>query len=69
MALRIKYTGDCDCGGTMSSTTLDLSQDPGEEVVIDLDILGEFTIKCGECGDESFVPNISDYIVDSEELL
>lgn len=64
MSLRIKYTSECDCGGTMSSTTLDLSQDPGPEVEINLDMLGGMEIECNKCGDRAYVPDLSDYIED-----
>jgi hypothetical protein len=65
MAIRIKYIADCDCGGTMSMNELDLTQS-GSDVVINLDMLGDFTIQCGTCFDEAFVPNISDLIQDVE---
>jgi hypothetical protein len=66
MSLRIKYTAECGCGGTMSSTTLDLSQDPGPEVEINLDMLGGMVIECSDCADRAYVPDLSDYIEDVE---
>jgi hypothetical protein len=67
MPLLIKYTAECDCGGTMTSTELDLTQDGGDRVTINLDMLGDFTIECGACGDEGWVPAISDLIMDVEK--
>jgi len=66
MPLLIKYTAECECGGTMTSTTLDLTQEGGDRVVIDLDMFGGFTIECGQCNDQCWVPELSDHIVDVE---
>jgi hypothetical protein len=51
----------------MTSTELDLTQDGGDRVTINLDMLGDFTIECGACGDEGWVPAISDLIMDVEK--
>jgi hypothetical protein len=64
--LLIKYTTACDCGGTMSSTEMDLTQEPGGKVEIDLDWLGDMTLECNNCSDSAFLPAISDYIEDVE---
>lgn len=64
MSVRIKYTTSCDCGENMSATELDTTQEPGEEVVIDLDWLGDLKLTCAGCGDQAFLPNVSDYIED-----
>jgi hypothetical protein len=68
VSLIIKYTAECvsDCGGTMSLTELDLTQEPGGKVVIDLDLLGDMTIECDTCNTTAFVPNLSDYIEEVE---
>ena len=62
MPLLIKYTAECECGGTMTSTELDLTQEGGDRMTINLDMLGDFTIECGDCDDVAFVPNVSDLI-------
>jgi hypothetical protein len=62
MSLLIRYTSVCECGGTLTSTTLDLTQEPGGEVEIDLDMLGNMVIECLECGDKAFVPDLGDHI-------
>ncbi len=61
MAVRIRYTAECECGGTMAMNELDLTQS-GSDIVIDLDVLGDFTMQCNTCFEEAFVPNISDHI-------
>lgn len=66
MSLIIKYTAECNCGGTMTCTELDLTQEPGGKVVINLDMIGDMTIECDMCQDRAFVPNITDYIEDIE---
>jgi DNA-directed RNA polymerase subunit RPC12/RpoP len=66
VSLLIKYTSECECGGTLSSRTLDLSQNPGGEVEVDLDMLGEMVIECSECGRKVFVPDLSDYMEEVE---
>jgi hypothetical protein len=66
MSLIIKYTSECDCGGTMSSTTLDLSQEPDGMVEVNLDMLGDMIIECDMCQGRAFVPDLSDYIEDVE---
>jgi hypothetical protein len=62
MSLLIKYTAECECEGTMSSTTLDLSQDPGEKVEINLDMVGDMVLQCDSCGDRAYVPDLGDLI-------
>ncbi|UOD80329.1 hypothetical protein [Paenarthrobacter ureafaciens] len=64
MSLRITYTTSCDCGGEMTSTTLDLSQSPSDSVIIDLDMIGDMTLTCGSCDDQAFLPDLGDYIQD-----
>jgi hypothetical protein len=67
MSLRIKYMAACDCGGTMSSTTLDLSQEPSTEVEIDLDMLGDIILECDGCNDRAYLPDLRDYIQDVDQ--
>lgn len=67
MALNIQYRSECTCGGNFIMNELDLTQDPGERVVIDLDALGEFTMECDNCEDRVFVPNIGD-LIEGEEI-
>jgi hypothetical protein len=67
MALWIKYTAECDCGGTMSTKELDLSQEPGEKVEINLDMLGDFVLECNKCDDRTYVPQIMDYAENLED--
>jgi hypothetical protein len=66
MSLLIRYTSECECGDRLSSRTLDLSQNPGDEVEIDLDMLGEMVIECVACGRKAFVPDLGDYIEEVE---
>jgi len=66
MALLIKYEAECACGGTMGSSEVDLSQEAGHRVTINLDMLGDFTIECDRCGDQMWVPAISDHMQDVE---
>jgi hypothetical protein len=66
MALLIKYTSECECGGKFTMNTLDLTQEPGERVVIDLDMLGGVTMECDSCDDRVFLPELSDLIEDVE---
>jgi hypothetical protein len=51
----------------MTSTELDLTQEGGDRVTVNLDMLGDFTIECGDCGDVGWVPAISDLIMDVEK--
>ena len=63
MALTIEYQSSCsECEGTMTTSILDLSQNPGNKVTIDLDLFGDMDLRCQQCGHQSFVPAISDYI-------
>lgn len=64
MALMIRYEAECDCNGTYRASTLDLSQDPGGAVTINVDLLGDMSMRCDRCGDEIWVPAVSDYIED-----
>jgi hypothetical protein len=64
VSLIIKYVAECNCGGTMSCTELDLSQEPGGKVEVNLDMLGDVVIECDTCHDRAFVPDLSDYITD-----
>ena len=66
MALLIKYTSECGCGGKFTSNTLDLTQDPGERVVIDLDLLGGIILECDSCEARVFLPELSGLIEDVE---
>ena len=66
MSLIIKYTSECDCGGTMSCAELDLSQEPGGKVEVNLDMIGDMIIECDTCHDRAFVPNLADHIEDVE---
>jgi len=66
MSLIVTYKTACDCGESMTSTELDTAQEPGQEVVIDLDWLGDLTLTCEGCGDKAFLPAVSDYIADVE---
>lgn len=66
MSVQITYTIGCDCGGEMTSTTLDLSQDPSSSVTIDLGLLGQMTLTCGSCDDKAFLPDVADFIEDVE---
>ena len=66
MSILIKYTQECDCGGEMSCTELNLTQVPGGTVEISLDLLGEMTIECDTCHRRAYVPGIADYIEDIE---
>jgi DNA-directed RNA polymerase subunit RPC12/RpoP len=67
VSLLIKYTSECNnCGGTMSSTTLDLTQNPGETVEVNLDMLGDMTVECPACGHSAYIPGLADYIEDDE---
>jgi len=66
MSLIIKYEAECECGGTMSCTELNLTQEPGGQVVINLDMFGSMTIECDKCHDQMWVPAISDYMEDVE---
>jgi hypothetical protein len=60
--IRIKHTFECECGEELSSTTLDLSQEPGGTVEINLDMFGGFTLDCGACGRTYYVPDLCDHI-------
>lgn len=68
MSLIITYTAECvsDCGGTMSCVEMDLTQEPGGKVEIDLDMLGDMTLECNTCHTTAFLPNLSDYIEEVE---
>ena len=66
MSLLIKYVLDCTCGAIMSSTTLDLSQEPGGAVEVDLDMVGDMALDCPDCDRKWYVPNLSDYIEEVE---
>jgi len=66
MSLIIKYEAECECGGTMRCTELDITQEPGGTVVINLDMLGDMTIECDECHDRMWVPNLADHMEDVE---
>lgn len=66
MALQIKYTSECECGEQLSMLTLDLSQNPGTQVEINLDMVGEFTLECGYCRRNYYVPALSDYIMEAD---
>jgi hypothetical protein len=66
MSIRIKYKTACDCGESMTSTELDTTQQQGQEVLIDLDWLGDIILTCEGCGDKAFLPAVSDYIADVE---
>lgn len=67
MALLIKYVAECDCGGIMSFKELDLSTEPGEDVVISLDLLGDMVLECDKCDDRTYVPQIMDYAENIED--
>jgi hypothetical protein len=66
MSLLIKYTSECECGGTLRSTTWDMTQNPGGAVEIDLDMLGDMVIECLECGKKVYVPDLSDHMEEVE---
>ena len=66
MSLIIKYTTECECGGEMSCVEMDLTQEPGGKVVIDLDMIGDMTLECDTCHTSAFLPDISDYIQEIE---
>lgn len=65
----IKYTMECaHCGNRfIGNRTLDLTQENGNEVEINIDRFGGFSMMCPECGCEHYIPNISDYIEIDEE--
>lgn len=66
MALIIRFEAECDCGGTYRTSTLDLSQDPGEDVVVHVDLIGDMSMRCEQCGSEIWVPSVSDFIEEVE---
>lgn len=65
----IKYSMECNhCGNRfIGNRTLDLTQEDENEVEIDIDMFGGFSMMCPECGCEYFIPSISDYIEIYEE--
>lgn len=62
---RIKYTIDCpECGEEfVAHSELDLTQNKGDEVKINLSWVGNFTTKaCPHCGKSFYVPSLEEYI-------
>ena len=60
----IKYTMECNhCGKQFTARrVLDITQEEGDSVEIDLDMVGGFDAECPECGCQFYVPDLSDYI-------
>lgn len=62
----IKYKLSCpNCGEEfLGNTTLDLTQENDDEVIIDLDMFGGFEMICPECNHTFYIPDIRDGIED-----
>ena len=68
MALRFRYSVDCECGGRLSATSMDLDQGPGQFYIdIDLDMIGDMVLECDYCVSQVFVPSLSDMIMDMDD--
>lgn len=61
-----RYTCDnCD-EEILGNSTLDITDDSQDEetIIVDVDMLGGFELRCPNCGHRYYVPDLRDYVED-----